>query len=283
MVREKLKIGNRKPRGVSHCGRKSKIRRTGTYEWAGCNVNIQRGCEHNCRYCYARAFAVRFGRCRVDHWRYPAIDQARVDKGYRKRNSTVMFPSTHDITPANIEQYLIVLEKLLAAGNKVLIVSKPHIECIERICRQMDYYKDRVVFRFTIGSIYDHVLRFWEPGAPTFRERFNCLSYAHYKGFVTSVSSEPYLDGSITQLYTRCFPYITDSFWIGTLRKFKSRVDLTDVADNQRKEFVEPLLAEQTDVAVRRLYKLLAGRPFIKWKDSVRKIIGEDLTTNKNE
>ena len=27
----------------------------GTQEWAASNVNIQDGCEHDCRYCYAKS------------------------------------------------------------------------------------------------------------------------------------------------------------------------------------------------------------------------------------
>lgn len=248
---------------------------TGTREWATGNVNIQRGCEHNCRYCYARAFAVRFGRCRAEHWQYPAIDEARVNKGYGKRKGIIMFPSTHDITPANIEQCLEVLGKLLAAGNRVLIVSKPHFDCIERICRKFRRYKERILFRFTISSIYDHILRFWEPGAPGFRERMNCLSYAHYRGFATSVSAEPFLDDSVEQLYIRCFSYITESFWIGTLRKFNTRVDLAGVTDNQKGMFVESLLAAQAPEKIKRLHARLKDRPFIRWKDSIRKFIDD--------
>ncbi len=35
---------------------------TGTQEWAASNVNIQDGCEHDCRYCYAKTMAIRFKR-----------------------------------------------------------------------------------------------------------------------------------------------------------------------------------------------------------------------------
>ena len=35
---------------------------SGTKEWSVSSVNCITGCEHNCRYCYARANALRFKR-----------------------------------------------------------------------------------------------------------------------------------------------------------------------------------------------------------------------------
>jgi len=37
-------------------------RRTGTREWSQHSANLFLGCEHDCRYCYARCSALRFGR-----------------------------------------------------------------------------------------------------------------------------------------------------------------------------------------------------------------------------
>jgi DNA repair photolyase len=41
---------------------------TGTQEWAASNVNIQDGCEHDCRYCYAKTMAIRFKRATAKSW-----------------------------------------------------------------------------------------------------------------------------------------------------------------------------------------------------------------------
>jgi DNA repair photolyase len=38
---------------------------SGTKEWADHNVNCIRGCSNDCRYCYAKIMAKRFGRCKV--------------------------------------------------------------------------------------------------------------------------------------------------------------------------------------------------------------------------
>ena len=75
-----------------------------------------------------------------------------------------------------------MLRKLLAAGNEVLIVTKPHLECVERLCRELAAYKEKIVFRFTIGAMDDELLAFWEPGAPAFAERLAALKHAHAAG-----------------------------------------------------------------------------------------------------
>jgi len=256
--------------------RKSSIKKTGTREWAPNTINIQLGCPNDCLYCYGRSNAVRFKWTTREKWSTPIINQQAVDKNYGKYRGVVMFPSTHDITPGNYNECMVVILKLLDAGNYVLIVSKPNFDCIGPMCERLAVYKQQIEFRFTIGSTRDDVLAFWEPGAPGFEERLNCLKYAHFKNYLTSVSAEPYLDDGIEHLYTRCFPYITESFWIGTLRHFNRRVDRSAITVDQMYDFVTPLLACQQPNPVRRLYEKLNGRPYIKWKDSVREIVGID-------
>ena len=254
----------------------TKKAKTGTREWAEDNVNIQRGCKYGCLYCYARANALRFKRIASPaDWSTPVINHKAVDKNYGKYPGVVMFPSTHDITPDNISECLCVLLKLLDAGNQVLIVSKPRIDCILLICHRLADYKEQIEFRFTIGSTHDDVLAFWEPGAPNFKMRLDCLKYAHFNRYRTSVSAEPYLDAGVEHLYLALFPYITESFWIGILREFKRRVDQDVMSAGQIHDYVEPLQACQTASAVWRLYEKLNGRPLIKWKDSIREIAGK--------
>ena len=246
---------------------------TGTREWAKTNVNIQRGCEHNCRYCYARESAVRFHRCTAEQWSEPVIDNAKVDKNYGKHKGIVMFPSTHDITPKNLSECLCVLRKLLDAGNRVLIVSKPHWECITLICETLKEYRCQIMFRFTIGSKSDDILGFWEPNAPKFKERRACLRYAYFSGYYTSVSCEPYLDDDVVGLYLNIKPYIKHSFWVGKLREFNKRVDMDSITSEEEEKFIKPLKAAQTDEAVREIYNQLAVEKLVKWKDSIREIV----------
>ena len=172
---------------------------TGTQEWAASNVNIQDGCEHDCRYCYAKTMAIRFKRATAKSLSKPHLRQHDVDRRYTKRDGRIMFPTAHDITPANLEPCLDVLTRMLAAGNEVLVVSKPRVACVKRLCADLLPYREQIVFRFSIGSTDNAVLSFWEPGAPAFEERLECLRIAHISEYVTSVSCEPMLDAATTR------------------------------------------------------------------------------------
>jgi len=252
-------------------------KKTGTKEWADTNINIQLGCEHGCRYCYARYNAVTFRKwCTAEQWLDPVIVQSKVARSYLKRGGVVMYPSTHDVTPRNLSDSVRVLLKLLDAGNKVLLVSKPNINCITAICDSLRGYKKLLAFRFTIGSMDDRVLDFWEPNAPAFGERKQCLMYAWSQDYQTSVSCEPFLDcevDKIVALFEQLKPYVTNSFWIGKLRHFTKRVVLEGATDDDRGRFVEPLKAAQSDEFILGLCRRMNREPLILWKDSIREVI----------
>jgi len=266
-------------------------RATGKREWAAATINIQRGCEHDCRYCYARWDAVtRRKQCTRDQWRQPHIFTERIEANYHRLNGRVMFPSTHDITTRNISECLVVIKKLLEAGNELLIISKPHLECVQLLCEVLRPWQRHVMFRFTIGSAFDKVLSFWEPGAPNFKSRFQSLTCAYLDGYRTSVSCEPFLDvhqAHIQCLFEECRPYLSDDpdggFWVGKLRHWASRVDLSSATPEDLKLYVEPLKAAQGDDFVHALVRTLDGRRFIRWKDSIREIIEKELLINADE
>ena len=253
--------------------------KTGTKEWSTDSMNIQRGCENGCLYCYARYNAVvRFKTCEAKHWSIPCINEKKVDHPHKnKYRGVVMFPTTHDITTANISQYMTVLKKLLDAGNKVLIVTKPQWVCIALICASFldPRYRDLLEFRFTIGSKNNTILSFWEPNASSFEERLGCLQFAYNKGYKTSVSCEPMLDAYVAYTYDMCKEFITEAFWIGKLRNWKSRVRTPDwvISEVEAKIFNTTKTA-QSDNVIKAVHAALDGKPFIKWKDSIREVMG---------
>lgn len=250
---------------------------SGTLEWSVKSVNCIKYCSHNCRYCYARALALRFGQItKPEDWATPQVREKNVKKHYKKEAGTVMFPSTHDILPEMIEPCVTVLRKLLEAGNDVLIVSKPHLECIDRLCSEFKDYKDHILFRFTIGAFDDAILKYWEPGAPTFCERFLCLQTAFKLGFKTSVSCEPMLAApNMVQLFNMLEPYCTDSIWIGKMNKVRQRVSIETEEDKQQVARIE---AGQTDEKIWEIYRALKDRKVVKWKESIKEIIGLELS-----
>jgi len=249
--------------------------KSGTKEWSDESRNFQDGCEHDCLHCYARADAIRYKRvANRAAWCKPRLKPHLLER-YGKVNGRIMFPTTHDITPDNLEVALEFLRRMLCAGNEVLLVSKPHEPCIKKICNDKEIFalRDQLTFRFTIGSGRDETLRFWDNKAPLFEERVACLIYAFQHGYKTSVSSEPYFDGTIDWLPEVLCPYITDTIWIGKLNKFEQRVDTSHwkVADWAMWDEVRRV---QSDDYIWSLYKKLKDNPKVRWKESCKKVLG---------
>jgi len=248
----------------------------GTKEWASSNVNIQSGCPNDCRYCYAKSMAIRHKRKTRDNWKEPEINADKVNKGFARRKGTIMFPTTHDITRDNLAECTTVLRSMLKAGNRVLIVSKPEPYCINELCVELEEFRDQILFRFTIGSADNSTLRFWEPGASSFEGRVFAIGVAWALGFATSVSCEPMLDNRIEDVVRRVLPYVTDSIWIGLPNMLNQRVAL-NCGDDETKARAKELMAGFTDSRIKELYAEYADHPKIKWKESIKKVIGLDL------
>ena len=159
--------------------RSKKGRSHGTQEWSVKTINCCTGCSHDCRYCYAKEMAIRFKQVTASQWPLERIRQKDVDRIYKKYDGQVMFPSSHDITPNNLDACLTALRCLIIVGNKMLVVSKPHIDCIKAFCEKFRPYRRRILFRFTIGACDDKILSYWEPNAPAYAERKACLMYAY--------------------------------------------------------------------------------------------------------
>ena len=252
-----------------------KKRITGTREWAEKTANCVRGCGHNCLYCYGKCMAIRFGRKTKDNWHIEDLVTHQIDEICRGKTARVMFPSTHDITPTTLEACTDAIKRMLAHGHFLLIVSKPHVECIKRLCAIFGGHRDRMLFRFTIGSADNQVLRFWEPNAPSFEERIECLRMARTAGFQTSVSCEPMLDDGAGKVIENVMPHVTDSVWIGKMNRVRQTLAVNGAsADAIAKG--ESLMAVHNDVFIRSLYEDFKDMSAIKWKDSIKKIVGLD-------
>lgn len=250
---------------------------TGTYEWAAHNDNCCKGCSHDCRYCYARwREVVRFKRIAPEDWPTEVVNEKSVKRKRKHVEGTVMFPTSHDITPGNLDACIAIIDKHIRANNHLLIVSKPHLECIEAVCGAIPWdRRGLVMFRFTIGSTLDYHLSYWEPCAPSFRERMGCLAYAYDGGFQTSVSAEPLLDmPCVDALIEKALPYVTDAIWIGKMNHVRSRVL---VETDEDREMVARIEDGQSDVNVRALYERYKDDPKIKWKDSFKKAVGLEM------
>lgn len=245
---------------------------TGTREWAEHTVNIAIGCSHDCRYCYAAANAARLKLRPRAEWAREEFSRKAGMKSFVKKDGVVMFPTTHDITPFNLEECIRVARLILEAGNQLLVVSKPHLDCVVRLCDDLAAHRDAILFRFTIGTLDPDISSHWEPGAPSPNERLAALVHARVAGFRTSVSVEPLLGGVDTALAIlfAVRPYVTDTVWIGKMNKIALRVAMDTPAARAEAEAIE---SAQADEEIMRLVAAVGEDPLVRWKDSIQKVI----------
>lgn len=249
-------------------------------EWADFNENIQRGCSNDCLYCYAASNARRFKVRSREEWVREELTHKADRKTYPKHNGVIMFPTAHDITPFNLEAFTRQARLMLGAGNKLLIVSKPRIDCISHLVEALGPHKSQVMFRFTIGTMDAGVAAFWEPGAPAPAERISALKIAFEAGYRTSISAEPLLGGYevAKAVLDAVRPYVTDTVWIGKMNRIRARVDLAIPENKEQSMMIEQA---QTDAEIVRLVEALIDDPIIRWKDSVQEVITNHLQGRK--
>lgn len=245
----------------------------GTKEWAPHNFNFMCGCSNDCVYCYAKAMSIRFKRKTSDTWK---IEETvpMMSKSYSKKDGPIMIPSSHDITPNNVDLAIEVMKKLLSNGNELLIVTKPNLDCIKKLTGSISQWKDMVKFRITIGSACTSTLKLWEPGAPSFEERLESLKFLFNSGYSTSISCEPMLDNDFDRLYAAVSSYVTDSIWIGKMNLPNSRVKANTSCSFPIGKLDE-LMNWQSDNNILALYEKYKHNPQIEWKESIKKVVNK--------
>ena len=254
----------------------------GTQEWTAHNVNIQKGCERDCKYCFAKSNAIRFRRCTPASWsRDIEIDPKKLSKTYRLRDGRFMFPTSHDITVRNVEPCIAALKRILEPGNEVTIVMKPTLSAVTRLCDELTAFKDRILFRFTIGSLDEEVIRYWDVGAPSAEQRLECLELAYRRGYATSVSIEPMLDTNPHAIIEATRPFVTDSIWLGRANNLNSIVAINCPGDEEAKRRARELLHSQPDEWLVGLYERYKDDPLIRFKDSIKKAAGIEQPIEK--
>jgi len=195
----------------------------GTKEWAYKNLNICKGCQYNCSYCYAKRMAKRFKRINEEkEWLKIQLNKAKIGKGYRKLDNPTekydyMFPTSHDIFPEILNECIIVLSKILRARNSVLITTKPNLQCIRKLVKELYIFKDQICFRFTITTRSDKAQWKYEPNAPSITQRIQALRLAYECEYKTSISIEPFLDKNPIPLILELQEYVSDTIWLGIM------------------------------------------------------------------
>lgn len=210
--------------------------------------------------------AIRFGRATEETWKDMSIREEMLQKRFRKYNGRVMFPSSHDIVdiPEIKKACFTVLGNLLQSDNEVLVTSKPKLSVVKDITNEFGTFKDNIQFRFTITSIHDETLSFWEPNAPNYQDRFESLVLAYKEGFKTSVSIEPFLDEDPVPLVHELSSYVTESIWIGPMNYMpRKNIRPKDVPEYDR---VRNIKRKEN---LMKIYDALLDVPNIRFKDSM--------------
>jgi DNA repair photolyase len=112
------------------------------------------------------------------------------------------------------------------------------------------------------------LLKFWEPNAPSFKERIESLKYIFAKKYKTSVSIEPFLDYNPTNLVKKVLPYSTESVWIGKMNyipQTKIRVSDRTFYEDIRKNYEIDHLTE--------IYDDFQNYRKLRFKDSIKNVM----------
>jgi len=250
----------------------------GTFQWSERTLNMMDKncrCGNCCLYCYInKIFHYYFENVEKCPNREEFIQNANHLQQHRKSKVArlIMTPSSHDIFPSMIENYIKMLKGYLQAGHDLLIVSKPRIACIKLLCSGLDLFKTQIRFRFTITANDDQKLTIWEPNAPLFAERVESLQHAFDQGFKTSVSMEPFLVSPIKYIDS-LRKYVTNEFWIGMMND-KPNPDvlgrlLTDIETADLKRIED---TEYSRDNVQSIVKTFIDDDKIYWKESIIKM-----------
>ena len=247
-------------------------RTKGTRQWSDATVNCAKGCKNGCRYCYARKLALRRNQIEeAADWENMTVSKTAYTKSFPRKNRTIMFPSSHDIIDVgNVKQACVdTLTKLLDRGHQVIVVTKPRPAIITEMTETFKKYVDQLEFRFTITSDDPDVLAFWEPGAPTFRERLESLRHAWKEGFNTSVSMEPFLTDPL-RVIPKIERYVAnkiegkESIWLGLMSGIPE-----NGPDPRENDYYDRLRKNYEPQQLERICKALRGHGKIRWKDSM--------------
>lgn len=190
-------------------------------EYAPLAVNLYRGCDHGCTYCYApRVLKMKSDAFAAAAPRKDILEKLLLDcRDLNKVNNqdAILLCFTCDpYCHADVEHRITreALKMLLTFEQPVTILTKGG----DRSLRDFDILKrhpDLVTYATTLTLTDEAMRAVYEPNAAPMQERINALAEAHRAGFKTWVSCEPVIDPVQTiALIQKAAPY-TDLFKVG--------------------------------------------------------------------
>lgn len=204
--------------------------RTRAREYSDLAINIYNGCNHGCKYCFAKRM----------HDRYkPNEDFANVKprdriveavrnqlSGGKYKGKKIMLCFTCDPYPADIDTTPTreIIKLIKEAGANVSALTKGGMRAV----RDFDLYGPGDSFGCTLTFIpFNQYERYWESGAACTEERFAALQSAHDRGIKTWVSLEPVIYTEDTLEIIEYTHSCVDLFKVGKLN-YDKHADLID-------------------------------------------------------
>lgn len=160
------------------------------------NMNLYRGCEHQCIYCDSRSECYQIEDFSDVLVKSNAIELLRKELASKRRRGTIATGSMNDpYTPAEVEWQLTgqALELIAEFGFPVSVFTKS-----DMIVRDLDALceinaKTAAFVSFSIATIDDELARILEPGAPSPSRRFAALEALSSSGIRAGVAMMPIL------------------------------------------------------------------------------------------
>jgi len=191
-----------------------------------------------------------------------------------------MFPTQHDITAGNGAACIATLNNLLRAGNRVLVVSKagPHVPMVLDAARRLaSKGTASLELRVSLTCLSPETAAFWEPGAPTPRERLAAIREAARLDLRVSIAVEPMLQPECACgiVASAVAAGATGEIWIGAANLLRARTAWCAGRPGLEDE-IRRVESGQTPERMRWVYQLLRTNPQVRWKDSYQRTLGID-------
>lgn len=209
--------------------------RTKAREYSDLAINIYKGCNHGCTYCFARKMAERYtSKNCVCSFNEPKPREGIVEavrnqlSGGKYKGKKILLCFTCDPYPVEIGTTPTreIIKAIKDAGAYVSVLTKGGM----RAARDFDLYKPGDSFGSTLTCFDEYHSKQWEPNAATPLNRLLALSTAHERGIKTWVSLEPVIYPSQTlKLIEESYAYV-DLYKIGTINysERKKEIDWKD-------------------------------------------------------
>ena len=83
------------------------------------------------------------------------------------------------------------------------------------------------------------------------------------------------LDNNIADVVEQVLPYVTETVWIGKPNMLKGRLSMNGHDDEETMARAESLLQSLSDQFIWDLYARYKDNSKIRWKDSIKKVVGD--------